>query len=917
MAEPNPECTTAADWFHQLYGSAESGWLTLFSLDRTSGQQAVDWTPVDDLDTLAATAEQREPSGCVWFGVATRAQRTPGRGRSDDCAAIPGLWVDIDVAGPGHAAVGRLASDIHHARRIVASFPLPPTAVVHTGGGLQAWWLFSELVELDDETRTTLAAWGATWARLGRDHNVDLDNVFDAARVMRLPGTTNRKEGLARPVVVESAEWARRYGLDDIEQHLDDAPEPPTHRSGARLPYIGPERPGDAYSLRHTGGDVLARHGFTLAGTDRNGDEHWTRPGKDTREGSSATVYADDGHTTIWSDTVRAMWPTIELRRPYDPFGLVVHLEHNGDFGAATRALRAAGYGADDTADADALGLSAIGDEPWPEPKPLVRDHLVPTFPLDSLPEWARGHALAVADSIQVPVDLSAMLIIGALSAAATGRANVHASATWSEPVNLYLLAALRSGAGKSPAVNRCIGWLYRWERERIAAATPAYEDARVIARHAAKQAAKAENNAASQLDVLAAHAEARRAEADIPRLPRLIVDDVTPEAVAGIMATHSESLAVVSSEADLFDMLLRGKVGQRQNMNLFLKAWSGDPFIRDRKGGSDTGPESSEIRRPLLTICTTVQPSVLGRIQSDDEMVSRGFAARFMFTMPPDLIGTRDQSKRFGGDALPTQADYDERSTALASRWATWGNPADLRLDSAAAGLLLAFLADVEPRLAKGAELEHLGEWANKLYGSVVRYAGLLHLAEGRPTTAPVDAATVSRALALGTYWLETAATVLTLHKDRTAEQAQTIITWIAEQGMGRVTLAQLQSGCRRPGEGLDRIADYVPPVELLIESGWLRWEGSGDWRTDVGVRRAASPEFAVLPSVVGNPQTARYLHSPRTAYMGERVSLSLPTGTGIPPSSTRYADCADSESASPVDNSAAPAPDLDWMDP
>ncbi|MEO6627898.1 MAG: AAA family ATPase [Aquihabitans sp.] len=359
MPEPAPDTTTTLEWLHHLYGTTEQGWLTLFCLNRVTGKRHVEWAPVDLLDLLADKAAEHEPTSCVWFGVATRHQRLDGgrRGGIEDCDAIPGLWVDIDVTGPGHADVGRLATDIHHARRIAAAFPLPPTAVINTGGGLQAWWLFPEMVDLDDSTRPLLAAWGTTWKRIGEEHDVDLDNVFDAPRIMRLPGTTNRKAGLARPVAVESADWQRRYGADDLEQHLDAPPEPPRHRSASTLPYIGPERPGDAYSLRHTGGDILARHGFTLGHTDHTGNEHWVRPGKEAREGTSATVYAEDGHTTIWSDTVRSMHPTIETMRPYDPFGLITHLEHHGDFGAATTSLRAAGYGASQTD----IGIAIIG----------------------------------------------------------------------------------------------------------------------------------------------------------------------------------------------------------------------------------------------------------------------------------------------------------------------------------------------------------------------------------------------------------------------------------------------------------------------------------------------------------------------------------------------------------------------------
>ena len=35
----------------------------------------------------------------------------------------------------------------------------------------------------------------------------------------------------------------------------------------------------------------------------------------------------------------------MDVRRPYDAFGLYVHLEHDGDFRAASDALEAQGYG--------------------------------------------------------------------------------------------------------------------------------------------------------------------------------------------------------------------------------------------------------------------------------------------------------------------------------------------------------------------------------------------------------------------------------------------------------------------------------------------------------------------------------------------------------------------------------------------
>lgn len=333
-------------WLDELYRDVDDGWVSLFSVERdepTAGKRNVDWAPIGGLDVLAAIAIDRSLTCCVWFGVATRRENLGlARGGAADCVTLPALWVDIDVAGPNHADSTNLPTTIEDAWRLVRSFPEPATAVIATGGGLQAWWFLAEPAHIDAGTTTLLARWHATWDRLGGALHVD--NVFDVARVMRLPGTSNRKHAAVDVEILE-CDYERRYGLDDLDRWLDDPPAPPEPSRARDVPYIGPERPGDAYSARHTGGQVLAELGFTLDHRDSNGDEQWTRPGKDARQGTSATVYAEDGHTTIWSDTCAARWPKLQVRRPYDPFGLLVVTRYDGDWHRAYEELLSQGYG--------------------------------------------------------------------------------------------------------------------------------------------------------------------------------------------------------------------------------------------------------------------------------------------------------------------------------------------------------------------------------------------------------------------------------------------------------------------------------------------------------------------------------------------------------------------------------------------
>lgn len=350
----------------ELYRDLDEGWLTLFTLDRATGRRATTWVSAEAPTDLL---EHLDPHLCCWFGVATRTQRLDGgrRGGANDCAAIPALWVDLDVAGPNHAAVD-LPPTLDDAQKLLACHPEPPTVVVATGGGLQAWWLLDEPATID-EYQAVAERWAHHWVAAGEMYGWHVDNTSDAARIMRLPGGVNTKTDPGVAVVVTEAAYERRYGLSDLIEACDPLPDPvapstaPSGPVAATADRWGVVRPGDDFNRRHNAPEILTTLGFTLARTDRNGDTHWVRPGKAPRDGTSATVYADDGHCTIWSDTCRSMWPALAVRRPYDPFGLWVATSHGGDWSAARRALAAEGYG-DPSTPTDLAPLVVTEDEP-------------------------------------------------------------------------------------------------------------------------------------------------------------------------------------------------------------------------------------------------------------------------------------------------------------------------------------------------------------------------------------------------------------------------------------------------------------------------------------------------------------------------------------------------------------------------
>jgi hypothetical protein len=163
------------------------------------------------LPEMTTFAESRNAG--VFFGVLPR--RADGVGKAAD--TLPGLaaWIDLDFRD--HEG----GEDV--CRETLGHFTLPPTALVHSGHGLHAYWFMKE--PEDPPVLVDLSARLA--ASLGGDH------VADAARILRLPGTTNRKDPAhPLPVIVESLELGRRYSPCDFDEILP--PLPATSAASAR-----------------------------------------------------------------------------------------------------------------------------------------------------------------------------------------------------------------------------------------------------------------------------------------------------------------------------------------------------------------------------------------------------------------------------------------------------------------------------------------------------------------------------------------------------------------------------------------------------------------------------------------------------------------------------------------------------------
>ncbi|MFH1688883.1 MAG: YfjI family protein, partial [Candidatus Eisenbacteria bacterium] len=373
----------------------------------------------------------------------------------------------------------------------------------------------------------------------------------------------------------------------------------------------------------------------------------------------------------------------------------------------------------------------------WGDPIPIGPTGGVPTFPVDTLPDWLRDWVTALADALQCPVDLPAMLALAVLSLCTAKKYSVSVRSDWPEPINLYVAVALKSGESKSPAFTVATKPVARFVAEerrrrepeiRIATARADIGEKRIeqLKARAAKAADPAEH---AKLLNLVDEAVFEQSGRQIPAPLRLILDDVTAESLEVVLRQQGGRIAIMSDEGGPFELMGGRYSDNVPNLDIYLKGHSGSPISTDR-----IGREGGSVQNPAITIGLAVQPEVITALKDKKGFRGRGLLARFLWAVPKSLVGSRE------ADSPPLPEDiraaYEEGVTALLEVPAEKDelgevSPRVLPFSKRAYSLLVDFKRKIEPSLGPSGELESVADWGNKLGGTVVRLAALLHLAD------------------------------------------------------------------------------------------------------------------------------------------------------------------------------------------
>jgi hypothetical protein len=167
-----------------------------------------------------------------------------------NAVALKALFLDIDAKGADKGGYDSLSEAATALQEFITEVDLPkPTAIVTSGGGLHAYFVFDRAL--------TVTAWqelSYALAEAAKAHGLraDVQVTIDAARILRVPYSRNWKLDAARPVGLARDRVGDVYTVDRLARSLEP------YKKAEQAPALPPRAPLQGISDLAAGVDMGA-----------------------------------------------------------------------------------------------------------------------------------------------------------------------------------------------------------------------------------------------------------------------------------------------------------------------------------------------------------------------------------------------------------------------------------------------------------------------------------------------------------------------------------------------------------------------------------------------------------------------------------------------------------------------------------
>jgi replicative DNA helicase len=401
---------------------------------------------------------------------------------------------------------------------------------------------------------------------------------------------------------------------------------------------------------------------------------------------------------------------------------------------------------------------------------------------LQALPEWVSDHVRACQEELRTPLALNIANALGVLASAVSGRLKVRIHSNYTAHTCLFVCSVAPPGELKSPSFKLAAAPIKAWVTERQDAeredlqrrlndrAAKVKLKEKLIKEHVAQWAEYAE---AQQSDELTKVSIELMLPEPVPF--DFLVEDVTPEALSDLLATHGR-VACLSSDASKVFNVLAGQYSKGQaDLGVWLEAYDGSMPKVHRIGRKAVEPRHTQT---TLSAVLSIQPQVLERITGNAAMVGEGLVQRFCWVV------CQSDGRRWVEGEIPEPVP-----TPIAETWDAGVRflldlpAAEVKLSAAAFGAYIAWRDELEGRLRGGDLAGEVCGWASKHLERTARIAAVLWACDG--AEGDVSAEHMARAIAMG-RWLVPHAVAALQGGDASSDEAA-VLRW-----MGKVATKQ-----------------------------------------------------------------------------------------------------------------------------
>jgi Protein of unknown function (DUF3987) len=435
-------------------------------------------------------------------------------------------------------------------------------------------------------------------------------------------------------------------------------------------------------------------------------------------------------------------------------------------------------------------------------------------FPVHVLPGAIGKFVGEAASAIGCAVSFIALGTLVCLAQAIGNKRVIHLKRTWTEPAILWGAIVAKSGSHKTPALAAATAILNKKQSE----AMEKYKDDlrkfdQIKANHLIehlnwKQREKAETDPPPQ-------------EPKKPALQRLVVSDITIEALADRLDKQFDGVLVVRDElAGWLGGIAEYKGGKGSDLGHWLACWSAAPFTVDRK----TGPNPTiHVPRGAVNILGGIQPGVM-RSAIGREHMQDGLCARLLLTMPEHQAvrwteatispETEAELAKVFGQLLALEPDTDDG-----------GKPAPLAMSLSPEAKII-WIEYFNRHRAEMSDLdENLAAAWSKLEAYAARFALVIQLcanAERETNDIVIDEQSIKAGIELADWFGNEAKRVYdVLQESADAREQRELIELIRRRG-GTVSIRELMRMSRR----FPTADDALAALEPLTSAGFGRFQ-------------------------------------------------------------------------------------------